>query len=97
MGSYLEGSYLADGEDFDADGATTPLTQAPGEYLGDDAVANAPVTSDVIVLPGGIVIPKKTLATIALAIIVAVAVVYVMRRRDRAHVVDEDAEELVEA
>lgn len=80
--SYLLGSYLEDGEEFDAGGATVALSEAP-DGLADDRLPAAAPGSDVITLPGGIVIPKRTLVTVVIAVVIAAAVVYYMRRRDR--------------
>ncbi len=89
MASYLESTYLGgdDLADFDAGNATSSLSAAPGE-AGEQ---------DLVTLPGGIVIPRKTLWLILGVLAVAALVVY-MRKRDRRlrrleRAADEEGEE----
>jgi hypothetical protein len=74
--SYLDGSFLADGESYDAGDATIALSPALGEN---------PNSGDEIamILPGGIIVTKKMLWVILGAVAVAVLVVYMKRKRDR--------------
>lgn len=80
MPSYLEDTYLGGLNDefaaeLGADGATSALSPAPGEeYAGS--------SSDLVRLPGGIVMPRKTLWLLVGAIAVT-AVILWMRKRDR--------------
>ncbi len=83
--SYLNGSYLSS-DDLGADGATMALMPAPGE-AGSQG-------EDLIALPGGIMIPRKTLWIILGALAVAGAIIYLRKRERRLarleHAVDED-------
>lgn len=76
MSSYLLSNYLAgEGEDYgDAGNATISLTPAAGESLGDDAGI------EMITLPGGIMLPKKT-AMIIIGIVVAAAIILYVKKR----------------
>lgn len=82
MPSYLDDTYLGGlndefGTELGADGATSPLTAAPGEH-GDDVV----VTGDLVRLPGGITMPKKTFWAL-LGVLALGALLIYLRRRDR--------------
>lgn len=77
--SYLNGSYLADAEDYDAGNATVTLTPAGGENLGAEG------GDDLVMLPGGIMIPRRTLWAI-LAIAVAAGVMLYLRKKKQAKI-----------
>ncbi len=70
--SYLDGSYLAAGEGYDAGDATVALYPALGEE---------PQGEEMILLPGGIALPKKTLLLILGAIAIAAVVIYMRNRK----------------
>jgi hypothetical protein len=74
MGYLDGGSYLGEGEflDGDARGATSELFPA----LGDDATS-----TEMITLPGGIVMPKKTFWAIVVLLAVITLIVIVKKRR----------------
>jgi hypothetical protein len=69
MQSYLSGDEF----EVDASQATSPLAPAFGD---------APPASDLVTLPGGIVVPRKTLLTL-LAVAAAVALFLYLRKRER--------------
>lgn len=75
MGSYLSTTYLSgdDVGDYDAGYATSALSAAPGDP-GDG--------SDIVILPGGIAIPRKTLWLILGALAVA-ALILAFRKREK--------------
>ncbi len=63
------------GPDVDAGGATSALYPAPGDLAGEPSAD--------ITLPGGIVIPRKTLLLILAALAVAALIMYVRKRERR--------------
>ncbi len=83
--SFLAGGYLDEmGADVDAGNATSALFPAPGD-------TRAP--TDMISLPGGITLPRKTLWLIIGALAVAALVVYFRQRDDRLKHLEEEIEE----
>ena len=70
--SYLDGSYLTDGESYDAGDATMALYPALGEEPQGDVM---------VMLPGGIALPRKTLLLILGAIAIAAVVIYMKHRK----------------
>ncbi len=75
MDSYLNGTFLGDladdmGDDISADGATMPLAPAQGE----------PAPPEMITLPGGIIMEKKTFY-ILLGLAALVALYFASRKK----------------
>ncbi len=78
MPSYLEDSYLGGlNEEFaelGAESATSPLSPAPGEE-------GYTPGNELVTLPGGITMPKRTLWLVG--IVALVAIILILRKRDR--------------
>lgn len=70
--SFLDGSYLADGEGYDAGDATVALYPALGEE---------PQGDEMVILPGGIALPKRTLMMILGAVVIAAIVIYLKNKK----------------
>ena len=67
--SYLSGTYLDEEVDYDADRATVGLSPA----LGDDP------TSEMITLPGCVILPRKTF-WIVVAALVVIALILIIKK-----------------
>ncbi len=90
MPSYLEDSYLGGlNEEFaelGAENATSPLSPAPGEE------GYAP-GNEMVTLPGGIVLPKKTLWLILGTVAVVLLIMHLRKRDRRARALESRAAE----
>lgn len=80
--SYLDGSFLADGESYDAGDATIALAPA----LGEEPTSNGDKIA--MILPGGIIVTNRMLWVILGAVAVAALVIYVKRQREPKRIED---------
>ncbi len=83
--SYLDNSFLADlagdmGDDMDASNATVALSPAHGEHL--------PATQDLIQLPGGIIMQRKTFWMLV-GLVAAVGIYLYMKRSKKSEAAAE--------